>query len=412
MPDVSRVLLVAPQPFYEDRGTPIAVRQLLQALSQLGYEVDLLTFPVGRTIEIPRVRTFRAANPLGIRRVPVGLSFQKLVLDAALVPALLQRLRRGRYLCIHAVEEAAIPAVLLGRRFRVPVIYDMQSSLPEQLAHLRPFRGALVQRLLCRTERWLLASADSVVSSSGLAARVRTVAPRARHSEWLYASPLPPDGPGEADEVRREMGLAPGQPLVLYAGTFEDYQGLPALAAAAPLIRRQVPDAVVALVGAASPAAEARLRAAAGVAGDGALRILARQPRERIPGYLAAADVLVSPRSWGDNLPLKVFDYLKAGKPVVATDIPAHRVALDDSRALLCGTSAEEIAAAVVRLLRDPALAARLAAAGRAYTEERLGWAAFVRSVAELYGRFPGRPAGGLPDGRLPEGARGAPSAP
>lgn len=364
------------------------MRQLLQALSQLGYAVDLLTFPVGRPVEIPRVRTFRAANPLGIRRVPVGLSLQKLLLDATLVPALLQRLRRGRYLCIHAVEEAAFPAVVLGRRFDVPVIYDMQSSLPEQLSHRVPFRGRLIQRLLRRTECWLLARADWVVSSSGLAPRVHALAPQTRHSEWLYASPLPHAAPGEPEEVRREMGLAPGQPLALYAGTFEDYQGLPALAAAAPEIRRQVPDAVVALVGADGPAADALRREAAAAVATGVLRILPRQPRERIPAYLAAADVLVSPRAWGDNLPLKVFDYLAAGRPVVATDIPAHHTALDASRALLCGTAPQEIAAAVVRLFEDRPLADRLAAAGQAYAEERLGWPTFVRSVAELYGLY------------------------
>src|SRR5262245_12832040 len=52
---VARVLVVAPQPFYEDRGTPIAVRQVVEALSHLGRSIDVLTYPVGRSVEIPRV---------------------------------------------------------------------------------------------------------------------------------------------------------------------------------------------------------------------------------------------------------------------------------------------------------------------------------------------------------------------
>ena len=72
-----RILVVAPQPFYEDRGTPIALRQVLQAASELGYRVDLLTFPVGSDVDLPGLTTIRAGNPLGVRSVPVGLSLRK-----------------------------------------------------------------------------------------------------------------------------------------------------------------------------------------------------------------------------------------------------------------------------------------------------------------------------------------------
>src|SRR5687767_14166924 len=77
----SRVLVVAPEPFYEDRGTPIAVCQLLKALSQLSYEVDLLTYPIGSDVDIPGVRCLRTSNPLGIRRVPIGFSLRKVLFD-------------------------------------------------------------------------------------------------------------------------------------------------------------------------------------------------------------------------------------------------------------------------------------------------------------------------------------------
>src|SRR5712691_11967411 len=114
-PPRPRVLFVAPQPFYEDRGTPIAVRQVLQALGQLGYAVDLLTYPVGSDVTIPGLRIFRGANPFGIRSVPVGLSVQKLLLDISLAAALRAHLRSRPYTCVHAVAEMASAAALLGR---------------------------------------------------------------------------------------------------------------------------------------------------------------------------------------------------------------------------------------------------------------------------------------------------------
>ena len=360
--------------------------QLLQALSQLAYEVDLLTFPVGSTLEIPRVRYFRAANPFGVRQVPIGLSLAKLLLDAALVAELTRRLSsKDGYVCIHAVEEAAFPAVLLGHRFRIPVIYDMQSSLPEQLARHFAFRNPLAQKALRQMEGWLLRRADSVVSSSGLAERVRVLAPTANVREWQFAGALHPAHPEEAAALRAELGIAPGRPVVLYSGTFETYQGLPELLAAIPHVRAEVPEAVFVLVGASESGGTSVQRAHAGLIREGSLRVVKRQPRERIPRFLALADVLVSPRAWGDNLPLKIFDYLAAGKPIVATDIPAHRAVLSEERAVLCGLWSPDLARGIVRLLRDRELAARLSRAGLEYAEEKLSWFAFVRSVGELY---------------------------
>lgn len=386
------MLVVAPEPFYEDRGTPIAVCQVLHALSQLSYDVDLLTYPVGRRLEIPRVRYFRVANPFGVRQVPVGLSLAKILLDVVLVAEIARRLSSGDdYCCIHAVEEAAFPAVVLGRRFGIPVIYDMQSSLPEQLASHLAFRNPLAQNVLRGLEAWLLRRADSVVSSSGLAARARILAPTAKLREWQYAGALRAAPPEEAAALRADLGIPPDRPVVLYCGTFEPYQGLPELLAAIPVVRAEVPEATFVLVGASEKGGTTVQRAHAGLIRDGSLRVVKRQPRERIPGFLALADVLVSSRAWGDNLPLKIFDYLAAGKPIVATDIPAHRTVLSEERAVLTGPGPPDIARGIVRVLRDPELAARLARAGREYAEEKLGWFSFVRSVGELYGELNGR---------------------
>jgi len=386
-PATGRVLLVAPQPFYEDRGTPIAVRQVVEALSQLSYDVELLTYPVGAEVELPGLEITRAPNPLGIRRVPIGLSWRKLALDATLFARLARRVREQRYSCIHAVEEAAFPAAVLGRRHGLPVVYDMQSSLPEQLVRHRLFRVGAVQRSASRAERWLLDRVDWVVTSTGLAERVRQVAPATRVREWRYASALPSVSRETTAGLRHELGLAPTAPLVVYSGSFAHYQGLSTLLRAIPHIRRSVPGATFVLVGArAEEDAGAMLdESARALLAEGALRIVARQPRERMAAYLAMADVLVSPWRYGGNLPLKIFDYLAAGRPIVATDIPAHRSVLDESRAVLVHQRAEDLAGAVVDLLGDRARAERLSDAARQYAAEHLGWGAFVDSVADLY---------------------------
>lgn len=380
-----RVLVVAPEPFYEDRGTPIAVRNVLQALSELHYEVDLLTYPVGQPVSIPGLRIFRSPNPFRIRQVPVGFSGRKLLLDATLVPAIWRQLRRVRYSCIHAVEEAAFPAVVLGHLYGIPVIYDMQSSLPEQLLRYWAFRGRRLQAILRRCEQWLVHRSDAVVSSAGLLHKVAEAAPGKLVREWHFPSPLHETPVGTGTALRAELAIPPHAPVVVYAGTFEPYQGLSTLLAAAELVLKAVPETAFVLVGGDGAPAEEIRREAVRLGLEDKIRLVGRKPRGEMPAYLAMADLLVSPRCYGDNLPLKVFDYLAAARPIVATDLPAHRALLDGSRAVLTEPTAEGMARAIIDLLRDPARAGRLAAAARAYAASNLGWSRFVVAVKAIY---------------------------
>jgi hypothetical protein len=111
--EITRVLLVTPQPFYEDRGTPIAVRYVAQALSELGAYVDILAFPVGRSVTIPRVKIMRCANPLRLKHVPIGFSWRKIALDATLWKAFGRLVNSGKYHIVHAVEDAAYMAAAI-----------------------------------------------------------------------------------------------------------------------------------------------------------------------------------------------------------------------------------------------------------------------------------------------------------
>ncbi|MBA3258046.1 MAG: glycosyltransferase [Gemmatimonadales bacterium] len=377
--------MVAPQPFYEDRGTPIALRQVLEALSELEYRVDLLTFPVGQDIELPGLTIYRTGNPFGISQVPIGFSAQKVLLDLSLTAKLASLLRRERYTCLHALEEAAFPAAVAGRHHGVPLLYDMQSSLPEQLLRQRALRLQVARRPLEAIERWLLTRADFVVSSAGLADRVVRMAPITPVREWRFPSRPVATDPAGALALRRELGLALDERVVLYSGTFEPYQGLPELITAIPLVLAEAPAARFVLVGGDGTNGFAGSEAVAPLLASRVLRIIDRQPRPAMAAYHALADVLVSPRAYGGNLPLKVFDYLAAGRPIVATDIPTHRTVLAEDRAVLVAPASGAIAEGILSLLRDPERAARIGRAARRYAREHLAWEAFVSSVEEIY---------------------------
>jgi glycosyltransferase involved in cell wall biosynthesis len=380
-----RVLFLAPQPFYEDRGTPIAVRLAVEALSELGFAVDLVTFPIGEPVQIPGLNIVRVPNPFGIRNVPIGFSFRKVVLDAGLARKAARLLRDGDYDCVHAVEEAAFVVLGPARRRGVPILYDMQSNLPEGMSTNVVFRTPPLRNAMHAAQRWLLRRVYAVVCSAGLESYVEDAAPGVSVTPWQYpAMPIPADGDA-AGRLRASLGLESGRPIVLYAGNFESYQGVGRLVDAIPAVLRSVPEALFLLVG-GDEKGTARLPALAGELRErGALRTIERQPRSTIPAFLALADVVVSPRDAVGNLPLKVFDYMAAGKPIVATDNATHRAALDEGNACLVSPAAESMAAGIVSLLTDRERAARLGLQAHLYASAHLGWNDYRERLQTIY---------------------------
>ena len=110
-----------------------------------------------------------------------------------------------------------------------------------------------------------------------------------------------------------------------------------------------------------------------------------RQPIEHIPDFLRLADVLVSPRSEGTNTPLKVYSYLRSGKPIVATDLPTHRQVLSDELAILVKPEPRHIAKGLLSFLKDDGLRKEFSQRCREFADENYSDEAFVQKVGEVY---------------------------
>ncbi len=106
-----RILLLAPQPFYQDRGTPIAVRLLATELARLGHQVDLLVFHEGEDVSIPGVTIFRTRSSPYIKNIPPGFSLKKIICDLRMYGVADTLLQAHSYDLIHAVEESVFIAI-------------------------------------------------------------------------------------------------------------------------------------------------------------------------------------------------------------------------------------------------------------------------------------------------------------
>ncbi|MFQ6040130.1 MAG: glycosyltransferase, partial [Candidatus Poribacteria bacterium] len=159
-----KILMIAPQPFFEPRGTPFSVLGRLKGLSHLGYKVDLLTYHVGQNIKIPGVQIFRTPSIRFIREIPIGPSLKKVFLDILLFAKAFRLLQKGHYDLLHTHEEAGFFGVLLSKHFGIRHLYDMHSSLPQQLGNFRYYRFSLLIYLFNWLERWALNSSNALIT--------------------------------------------------------------------------------------------------------------------------------------------------------------------------------------------------------------------------------------------------------
>jgi glycosyltransferase involved in cell wall biosynthesis len=307
--------------------------------------------------------------------------------DLMLASKLLSLTRRNRYDVLHAVEEAVFLSLLVrGIGGRSRLVYDMDSSLPEQLlgkyGALRALDG-----VLRRLERLAIARSDLVLAvCEDLAARARAYA-TATPIDVVEDVSLLGDGgaAGTVEDLRR--GLPEHGVLALYVGNLEHYQGVDLALEAIAALDVSVPLKFVAIGGSATAVAAYRARADALGIGTVATFVGAR-PLEDLGAYLAQADVLVSPRCSGHNTPMKLYSYLAAGKAVLATRIRSHTQVLSDDCALLVEPTAAALAGGFDALLRSPALRARLGQAARHLAATRYSVAQFRKSVASAYRRL------------------------
>ncbi|MGH9161391.1 MAG: glycosyltransferase family 4 protein [Vicinamibacteraceae bacterium] len=383
-----RILMLAPEPFFQPRGTPFSEYHRIKTLVEDGHQVDLVTYPFGADVQLPNVRIVRCMRPPFVHGVPVGPSLRKAILDVCLgVTALRQALgQRGRYDAIHSHEEAGLLGVWLSRRLGVPHLYDMHSSLPQQLANFHFSDSRVLRRLFDWMERTMVRRSRVIITiCQELQDQVHAMGAgeRAVLIENVCGGDVDEvPGPGR-EKLRAAWGLAPEQPVVLYTGTFESYQGLDLLLDAAVCLRTHVPEAVVLIVG-GTPEQVSAYRTQAAVRGAPILCV-GQRPPEEIPHFVDACDVLVSPRIAGTNTPLKIYSYLRSGRPIVATDLWTHRLVLDVASALLVGPEAEALADGLAALLRNPAARARLAEGARQLARTKYSRAGYVERTRRAY---------------------------
>ncbi len=377
--------MIAPEPFFEPRGTPFSEFHRIRALVALGHTVDLVTYPFGKDVTMPGLRVFRAMRPPFIKEVRIGPSLAKIPLDALLTITVIRRALAERYDAVHSHEEGSFIGVVLAAMLGVPHLYDMHSSLPQQLTNFAFSRSRVLRRIFEVLERFVIRrSRVVIVICPHLEETVRAI-DRVVPTVLIENSPGSGDTPvaGSGDRIRQELGLSVDTPMVLYTGTFEAYQGLDLLFAAASHVLQRRAEVKFVLAGGRPDQIEAARTAASAAGLQHAVIFAGQRPAEEIPAFLDAADALVSPRSSGTNTPLKIYQYLRSGRPIVATRLLTHTQVLDDDVAYLSEATPAGFGAAILEALADPDRARAVGDRARHLAETKYSYEVYLNRTRQ-----------------------------
>jgi glycosyltransferase involved in cell wall biosynthesis len=369
-----RVLLIGAFPFPYPQGSQVFAGEQAAALARAGADVAIASYGRGEGALPEGVSWIPSSRWLAPVRGRSGPSLAKPLADLALVATVVRAQRRRRFdVALAHNAEAALVASAVRRLTGLRYVYVAHTLLARELSAYAAARyRAQLDRLGASVDRFVARDADGVIALSRAAERA--LSPHA-------SGPLVRIPPGlelrkPPDEAKRRAacsahGLEPGR-FFLYAGNLDGYQEIEHLDAAAAALELPV-------VAATHDAAQASRYPA--------LRVIETDAETaRALAFEAAALVLTRTRAGG--FPIKLLNYMEAGRPIVAVEGVADGLTHDDNAILLPARARPEaIAKALQALANDPEAANRLATAANRHLRTHHQWPQQAKKTLDLLER-------------------------
>jgi glycosyltransferase involved in cell wall biosynthesis len=383
-----RVLMIAPTPFFADRGCHVRIFEEVQSLKVLGYHVIVCTYHLGRNIAGVEIK--RSLRIPWYTKLSAGPSIHKFYADLFLLWTVLRTCLQEKPDLIHAhLHEGVLIGKIVSWLLKVPLVADLQGSLTAELLQHRFIKAdGLWYRIFQRVERLINRLPAVTLLSSSM--------PLYFSSEELSQKNgkprIIPDGvdterfrPGYLkDGLSQQLGIPLGVKVVGFIGMLTDYQGVPVLLQAIPHVLNTLPAAHFLIMG--YPNVEYYKDQARLLGISQQVTFTGRVPYEEVPRYLGLCDVGVAPKLFTPEANGKLLNYMAMGLPIVASDTPVNREMLGDLGVYAEAGDPVSLARALLLVLSDEQHAADLGAKLREQALVHYSWRAIGERIAEVYG--------------------------
>ena len=389
-----RVLVIAPTPFFGDRGCHVRIYEEIRGLNALGIESYVVTYPTGR--DLPDVEIERAYGLPGVQARALGPSFARPLLDVGVFLAAQRVIRRVQPALIHGhLHEGIVIGAALRVWHQLPLVADLQGSLTAELVDHGTFTAhGMAAALSRRIERRLVRWPDRIVTSS-------TNGISLLEAQGVVSSHVAalPDGvdvqafrPREPDPALvSRLGLQ-GKRVVVFLGVLTPYQGVDSLLDVVPLVVRSVPDAHFLVLGYPN---EEKYRARVQELGlTDVVSLPGRVNYEDAGRWLSLGHVAVSLKRSPTEANGKLLNYMACGLPVVASDTVVNRELLGDDGRYAAIDDTEGAANLICELLSARDRGRAVGEALRRRAEQLFSWPVLAGRLAKIYGELAPVPDG------------------
>jgi glycosyltransferase involved in cell wall biosynthesis len=380
---VQRVLMIAPTPFFADRGCHVRIYEESRALQALGCQVQVCTYHLGR--DRPDLTTHRILRIPWYNKLSVGPSWHKLYIDVFLLFKTWAIARRFRPDVIHGhLHEGAAIGWMVGRMQGIPSVGDFQGSLSGELkAHQFVQDRSWLYHLAAYNEGWIDRLPQVSIASCS------DVAQELRYRFGAQQVVLAMDGvdtdnfrPGlQVDDLR--VLIPAGRRVVVYLGLLNSYQGVDKLLQAIPQVLARIPQAYFLVMGYPNEDRYRQMAGELGVADH--VSFPGRIEYEQAPRYLALGEVAVGPKLSETESNGKLYNYMACALPTVAFDTPPSREILGDLGIYVPRGDATALADGIVRLLASPEKSRQLGLSLRQRVMEHFSWQNTARQLLKAY---------------------------
>ncbi len=379
-----RIAMVAACPFPSLRGSQALVRELSEALATRGHDVHVVTYPSAQHMApVERMSIHRVPRVPFVAPAPRAIGWQKFVLDFLLIWSLLRVVRRYRIDVVHAHNvEAPMVGFVVRLLTGVPVVYHAHNALADELPYYlnRGWTRRLARTIGRRVDERVAAWADYNIALSSRLGAYLAVRGGAGKTKVIPPAVFP----NSIRAVSGRVDLPSGPARIAYAGNLDRYQNLDCLLEAFERVCAAEPRSRLILL--LHPATSHRIREEMSELGRRAgVSVRVVGTHAAAGKELRRADVLVCPRGSWSGFPIKILNYMAAGRPIVQARSSAHCLSEGVSGLLFDDDDPGALAKAILRILRDPELAARLGSEASNLAKKRYVWPAVIPEVEQIY---------------------------
>lgn len=381
-----RILMIAPTPFFSDRGCHVRIYEEIKALRKKGLEVFLCTYHHGRDME--GIKTYRIFDIPWYKKYGAGPSLHKFYVDPILLGFCLKKIKYLKPDILHChLHEGALIGIICRMFKKIPVVFDMQGSLTDELkAHNFLGGNQAVLSLMKAVERKIVDSVDRIISSSEECANFVL-------SEFGISKDkieIIPDGIDISMfssqrgilNLRKKFNVPTHKKIVVYLGVLSRYQGVDLLLDAIHKISSLRKDIYFIIMGYPNVEYYKELSERMGI--SDLTYFTGRIPYEKMPDYLLLGDIAVSPKISATEANGKILNYMAAGLPTIVFDNPVNKELLGNA-GVYAKPDSNSLAEKIIELLESEKKMRELKENLKARVEKYFLWDKIVEKIIDTY---------------------------